>query len=52
MTSCRNKLVVCASSDGGPDLNLGEQSAGNSTFGTTQRNIIGMYTPLQPSSSN
>jgi len=34
MTSCRNRLAVCATSDGGPVLNLGEHNAGNSTFGT------------------
>jgi len=40
MTSCRNRLAVCANSDGGPDLNLGEHSAGNSTFGTVQQQYI------------
>lgn len=35
-TSFRNKLAVCASSDGGPDLNFEEHSAGNSTFGTAK----------------
>jgi len=53
MTSCRNKLAVCASSDGGPDLNLAEHNAGNSTFGTAyNRTWIRHYAVLYSTSPN